>query len=78
MNITTILRARARMERINAAVLKLEKMTPRNRVRVRTDERRTYMLAHSSDLVFFEGRGYRVCWKNLQGGVWEAYLDVDK
>jgi hypothetical protein len=78
MNMLALLRARQRAERINASILKLEKMTPLNRVRVRTDERRAYMLAHTSDLVFYNGCGYRVCWKNLQGGVWEAYLCVDK
>jgi hypothetical protein len=78
MNMMAILRARQRAERINAAVLRIEKMDPRNPVRVRTDERRAYLLSHSSDFVFFLGQAYRVCWKNLQGGVWEAYLCVDK
>ena len=74
MNMMSLLRARQRAERINAAVLKLEKMGPLNPVRVRTDERRTFLLGHTSDLVFYNGQSFCVVWKNLGGGVWEARL----
>jgi hypothetical protein len=74
MNMMAALRARQRADRINAAVLRLEKMGPLKQVRVRTDERRTYLLCHTSDLVFYNGQGFCLCWKNLGSGVWEAQL----
>ncbi len=52
----------------------LEGIMPGMNINVTTAARKQWLLERDAGFYMRQGRGYELKWRNLGGGVWQAYL----